>query len=192
MLLHNLRNIILMKYMLKKFSTAIILCVLLIPVDVLTMSQCKITPTQIIKIRQGRDAYDNDKIYASVGIIVSDTTTWVQTTISDGVSITYNFGPLLISNALGDVVVAWLYIDSFGICQIAASILLHGTTAWHSSTISQGGWDARVRDYDGAIDENGNAIVYWTGLSTTDQSLATLAATASLSTSTIWSDQFLI
>jgi len=192
MIVHNLKNITLMKYVLKNFSCSAVLFILITPVYVVSSSICQITPTQIIKVNEVRDGSDNLKIYATVGAITANPAAWVQTIISDGLSATNNFAPVLISNALGDIVVIWVYIDSFGICQTATSILLHGATTWYSSTISQEGWDARARYYDGSIDESGNAIVHWIGVSITDGSLTTLAATASLSTNTVWSDQFVL
>ena len=192
MALHYFRNIVAQTHIFKKLGIYIVLFLLVIPVYALSPCVCKITPTQIIKVNEVRDVYDNLNIYAVVGMTKSDPSSWVQTIISENISITNNFAPVLISNTLGDVVVVWMYIDSFGICQIAASILLHGTTAWYSATVSQGGWDARARIYDGSIDEKGNAIVQWTGINVIDGSFAVLGATSSLSTSTVWSNQFVI
>jgi len=155
-------------------------------------SDSKVTSNQVITVSQVRDVYDNLIIQAVVGAVGSDPATWMATTLSDGVSAINNSAPSIAANALGDIVVTWMYIDSVGVSQIAASILFHGTTIWYSATVSNGRGSASYADQVGSLNANGNAIVTWTAYRPETNTNEVLGVTALLSTSTIWSAPFVI
>ncbi len=162
---------------------------LLIPIDLLCSGGCVITPFQVITATEFRVG-DQVKIKATVGDIGSNPSSWVSTMLSDAFTFSYNFTPEVYSNTIGDVVVLWTYIDEAGVCQLAASILLHGTMTWYTSNISQGVGDARARDQICYINENGSALVSWTSIDDALQTAQVLGVTSLLSTSTVWSAPF--
>ena len=98
----------------------------------------------------------------------------------------------MISNCLGDVVIAWVYMDSSNVCQVGASILLNGTTTWSTSTVSlntqyQGACEVTVY-----LDGNRQALVEWTQYYPNSNYTDTLASSVASIATPVWSPPFII
>ena len=156
------------------------------------------TGSRAVTVTQGYDFSGNTIIIASAANILigvlADPLDWNVTTISTGVSLINNSGPVILANPAGDIIVAWTYLDTSFVPQVAASILLRGSSSWVSTSITSGssaGSNA-YNDMELSGDGNGNVILSWTAYDSLTATNQVYGATVKLSLSTTWSDPFLI
>jgi hypothetical protein len=145
----------------------------------------------VIAVWQEMEASQNSTIVGAIGTTSTLPSSWTQTTISSGISESANMKPLLFSNANGDVVVLWQFIDTNGNSCIAASLLPSGTSTWISSPISTSDCNSILFDYTASIDIHGNIMAIWTSTSDGMHTQA-YGATAIMGTSPTWSTPFQI
>lgn len=113
-------------------------------------------------------------VIGKTGSVSTDPSTWVSTDLSSGLPniLQTTTNPALFSNAKGDAVVLFEYLDTNFQYWLVAATILSGTTNWIVQIISDINTSASGQDGSISFDENGNALALWSAYdSTTDQML---------------------
>lgn len=156
-----------------------------------------ITPTQVISINRVLDANNINlrQVMATVGNVGSSPATWIGTDLSASITgytgTLNNFNPEIITNNQGNVLVVWPYMDSTNVCQIAASILLAGSTTWSTTTISANTIRQGVPDISVFLDDANNALVEWSEYNG-DTQYTQIWGVNSIITTQVWSSPFMV
>lgn len=124
----------------------------------------KVHSGTVVSVWQANDANNNFIIQAAIGSVSTAPSTWSVTDLSAPFSpSTIFYTPHLFSNANGDIVILFQYMDSNSNIQEAACMLPVGTTTWNIATISNINETAGFSDGFASIDESGNVVATWTG-----------------------------
>ncbi|MFA5999107.1 MAG: hypothetical protein WC747_03770, partial [Candidatus Babeliales bacterium] len=180
-----------MECVLKQIRVMLVALITVMPIYISASSGTTITPNQVISVHRILDTSYVDQIMATVGTVGSDPCTWVTTNLSASFIGAENFEPLIVSNCIGDTVVAWVYMDATNIAQIAASILLHGTTTWSTSTVSANITRQGTPEFSVFLDENGQALIEWMQNDPSTTFTETLGASSLIKTG-LWSAPFVV
>jgi hypothetical protein len=146
------------------------------------------TSSRLVLASEAIDEGYNEIIQVAIGVPVTDPTTWDVSTISAEVSEGYNTSPKVFSNAAGDVVLLWSYMDlTYGYPQVVAASLLSTSTTWNINVISDISQYAGQYDYVAHIDDATDVVVAWSSLDIGTSLSSAVVSTTNLSTSDVWS-----
>ena len=123
------------------------------------------TPDRIATISTTQDQNDNSILLASVGNIIngviSDPTTWTTTNLSLTTGFSVISNPSVSVSPTGDIIVAWTYLNTNYTGNIAAAILLNGSSTWSITNITNYIDTSSNSDSSLACDSNGNVYLAW-------------------------------